>query len=217
MSDTDTKINPEEKLASLNLDEKRHGHFKIKICVSGAAELDHLNPRVHDIGKELGRQIVLQGADLTTGATTGFPFWAAMGAKDAGGLSIGFSPGKNEREHVQGYRLPIDFMDIMIYTGFGYPGRDLFLTRASDAVILGPGRIGTFHEFTIAFEDSKPIGILTSDDWETDEIIKTIIDKSNRKDTGSIVFDSDPKVLVAKVIEAVKKHKGKDTYSDRVF
>ena len=217
MTDIEPKKNIEEKLSSLNLDEKRHGHFKIKICVSGAAELEHLNPRVHDIGKELGKQIVLQGAEITTGATTGFPFWAAMGAKEAGGVSIGFSPGKNEREHVQSFRLPIDFIDIMIYTGFGYPGRDLFLTRASDAVILGPGRIGTFHEFTIAFEDGKPIGILTSDDWETDEIIKTIIDKSNRKDTGSIVFDSDPKALVAKVMEAVEKIKVNDTYSDRIF
>ncbi|MFA6463711.1 MAG: hypothetical protein WCV55_01745 [Candidatus Paceibacterota bacterium] len=217
MTDPEQKINIDDKLAALNLDKKRHGHFRIKICVSGAAELDHLNPRVHDIGKELGRQIILQGADLTTGSTTGFPFWAAMGAKDADGLSIGFSPARNEKEHVQSYRLPIDFMDIIIYTGFGYPGRDLFLTRASDAVIIGPGRIGTFHEFTIAFEDSKPIGVLTSDDWETDDIIKTIIEKSNRKDTGSIVFDSDPKALVEKVIEATKKMKVNDTYCDRVF
>ena len=34
------------------------------------------------------------------------------------------------------------------------------MTRTSDAIFLGCGRIGTIHEFTIAFEDNKPIGIL---------------------------------------------------------
>ncbi len=199
-----------------NINETRHEHFKLKICVSGAAELSHLNPRVHEVAKNLGKEIVATGAAVTTGATTGFPFWAAMGAKEAGGMSIGFSPAMNEREHTEFYRLPLDFMDIILYTGFGYPGRDLFLTRASDAVITGPGRIGTFHEFTIAFEDQKPIGILESDDWETDEIIHTIMAKSNRK-TDLVFFDRDPKALVAKIVEAVKKKKINDTYCPEPF
>lgn len=217
MSDLEQKNIVDTKSAATTADIVRHGHFRIKICVSGAAELSHLNPRVHDLGKELGKQIAIQGADITTGATTGFPFWAAMGAKIAGGLSIGLSPAKNEKEHVEGYRLPLDFMDIIIYTGFGYPGRDLFLTRSSDAIIIGPGRIGTFHEFTIAFEDDKTIGILTSEDWETDEIIKNILEKSNRQNEDSVIFDSDPKALVAKVIEATKKKKVNDTYCEKTY
>jgi ATP-dependent exoDNAse (exonuclease V) beta subunit len=73
-------------------------------------------------------------------------------------------------------------MDWIIYTGFGYPGRDLLITRSSDAVICGCGRIGTIHEFTVAFEDGKPIGVLTSDDWETDEIIKTMMQSKSWKE-----------------------------------
>ncbi len=188
----------------------RHDHFKIKICVSGSAEMGHLPPRVHEYAMELGKQIALAGAVITTGATTGFPFWAAKGAKEAGGMSIGFSPAHSEKEHVEAYKLPLDYMDIIIYTGFGYPGRDLFLTRASDAVIEGPGRIGTYHEFTIAYEDEKPIGILQSDDWNTDEIIKEILDSSHR-DKSNIIFDKDPKKLVEQVIEMVKKKKVQDT------
>lgn len=197
-----------EKLESK---DNRHDHFKIKICVSGAAEMGHLPPRDHDIAKILGQEIALSGAALTTGATTGFPFWAAMGAKGAGGMSIGFSPAHSEREHVETYKLPLDYMDIIIYTGFGYPGRDLFLTRASDAIIEGPGRIGTFHEFTIAYEDEKPIGILQSEDWNTDEILKEIIDSSHR-DTSNVIFDKDPKRLVERVTEMVKKQKMNDVY-----
>src|SRR3989344_2416309 len=76
---------------------------------------------------------------------------AETGVKEAGGFSIGFSPAASEREHVEVYKLPLDYMDLIVYTGFGYPGRDLLLTRSADAVICGCGRIGTIHEFVIAF------------------------------------------------------------------
>ena len=58
------------------------------------------------MAKELGRQIVLQGAVLVTGATTGMPLWTAMGAKGAGGFVVGLSPAATEREHVEKYKLP---------------------------------------------------------------------------------------------------------------
>ena len=99
-------------------------------------------------------------------------------------------------------------MDLIIYTGFGFPGRDLLLTRSSDAVFIGCGRVGTIHEFTVAFEDKKPIGILEGE-WYTDEIIKLIIEKAHRPNP-KIVFDSDPKELVRKVIELVEKEKLKE-------
>ncbi len=184
---------------------EKHGHNRMKLCVSGAAETGHCGVDALDKAKELGREIIRQGAILVTGATTGFPLWAAMGAKEEKGISIGFSPGASEKEHTQTYRLPIDYMDVIVYTGFGYPGRDLLLTRSSDAVIIGCGRIGTIHEFTIAFEDDKPIGILQGS-WETDSVIKNILEKGYRPNP-KIVFDSDPKRLVEKVMEMVRKDK----------
>jgi uncharacterized protein (TIGR00725 family) len=158
-----------------------------------------------DLAKELGREIARQGAVLVTGATTGFPFWAAMGAKEAGGISVGISPAASEREHVEVYKLPLDYMDLIIYTGFGYPGRDLLLTRSSDAVVLGCGRIGTIHEFTVAFEDKKPIGIFEGP-WEMSAELEEIIAKGHR-DNPKIVHDPDPKKVVAGVIALVKKDK----------
>jgi len=155
--------------------------------------------------KELGKEIVRQGGVLVTGATTGFPMWAAMGAKEVGGLSIGFSPAATEKEHVEVYKLPLDYMDLVIYTGFGYPGRDLLLTRSADAVICGCGRIGTIHEFTIAFEDEKPIGIFEGP-WEMGGELKEIVDKSHRS-YDKIVYGNDPKKLVAKIIDLVKRSK----------
>ncbi len=186
----------------------KHGHNKLKICVSGAAETGHCGPNALEKAKALGREVVSQGAILLTGATTGFPLWAAMGAKEAGGISIGFSPASSEKEHLEVYRLPIDYLDLIVYTGFGYSGRDLLLTRSADAVLIGCGRIGTIHEFTIAYEDEKTIGILEGE-WDMDEILKNIINKSNRINKH-IIFDESPEKLVKRAIELIKSVKKSD-------
>jgi len=190
--------------SSLNFPSK-HGHGQIKICVSGAAETGHCGVDALEKAKELGREIARHGAVLVTGATTGFPLWAAMGVKEEGGTSIGFSPAASEKEHVEVYKLPLDYMDLIIYTGFGYSGRDLLLTRSVDAVICGCGRIGTIHEFTIAFEDGKPLGIFEGP-WEMGDELKEIAEKSHRPNT-KIAFGSDPKKLLEEMIALVKKDK----------
>lgn len=186
------------------MDEK-HTHLQIKLAVSGAAETGHCGIDAYDKGLELGRQIAKHGAVCVNGATTGFPLWAAMGAKEVGGFCVGFSPANSEKEHIETYNLPVEYMDLIIYTGFGFPGRDLLMTRSADAVLFGCGRIGTIHEFTIAFEDEKPIGILEAS-WETDEVIKNILENGHRPN-DRIVFDTDPKALVERVIELVNKDK----------
>lgn len=183
----------------------KHSHLKLKLGVSGAAETGHCGIDALAKAKELGREIVRQGGVLVTGATTGFPLWSAMGTKEEHGISVGLSPASNEREHVEVYRLPVDYMDLIVYTGFGFPGRDLLFTRSCDALFVGCGRIGTIHEFTIAFEDGKPIGVLEGS-WDMDETIKDILAKGHRPN-DKIVFDSDPKKLVEKVIALVLKDK----------
>jgi len=183
----------------------KHGHNQIKICVSGAAETGHCGIDALEKAKELGREIARQGAVLVTGATTGFPFWAAMGAKEEGGISIGFSPAASEREHVEVYKLPLDYMDLIVYTGFGYPGRDILLTRSSDAVICGCGRVGTIHEFTVAFEDGKPIGIFEGP-WEMGAELEEILEKAHRPN-AKIFIGNNPKKLVSDILALVKKDK----------
>lgn len=191
----------------LENDSKHGGHIKIKMGVSGAAETGHCGIDALDKAKELGREIVRQGGLLLTGATTGFPLWSAMGAKEERGVSIGLSPAANALEHTQTYRLPLDYMDLVIYTGFGFPGRDLLFTRSCDALVIGCGRIGTIHEFTIAFEDGKPIGILEGP-WTMDEQIKDMLAKGNRP-SDRIIFDPDPKNLVRRLVEMVENDQKK--------
>lgn len=183
------------------------GFGVVKVCVSGAAETGYCGLDAFEKAKELGREIAKQGAIITTGATTGFPLYAAMGAKDECGFSIGFSPAATEREHAEVYKLPLDYMDVIVYTGFGYAGRDLLLIRSSDAVVIGCGRIGTLNEFSVAFEDHRPIGILEGT-WKTDEILRHVIEAAHRPN-NRIIYDSDPKAMVERLVEMVMKDREK--------
>jgi len=203
-----------------NETSKKHQHLKPKIVVSGAAETSHCGGQeVMDVALELGREIVKQGGIVVTGATTGFPLWAAKGAKEEGGIVIGLSPASSEAEHVELYNLPLDYVDVTIFTGFGYSGRNLLLTRSADAVLVGCGRIGTINEFTVAFEDQKPLGVLEGD-WPTDEVIKNIVEHGHRENK-KLVFDRSPKELVSKIMKLISADKEKSygvyTNSDKFY
>jgi len=186
-----------------SLDNFTSQHFKI--CVSGAAVTTHCRENALRLAKEVGREIVRQNGILITGATTGIPYWSAIGAKEEGGISIGFSPAASETEHIKTYHLPTDYFDVIVYTGFNYAGRNLLMTRASDGVIITCGRIGTLNEFTIAFEDRKPIGVLFGTGGTADIVGKIV--KGGHRGRGKIVYETSPKYLVAKLIKLIQKEK----------
>lgn len=200
-------LHPNHTAVPQNFCRLPNGYGVIKIGVSGSADLSHLGLDVVERAKEVGREIAKHGAIITTGATTGFPMYSAMGAKDICGFSLGVSPAATEREHVEVYKLPLDFMDVIVYTGFGYSGRDLLFVRSSDAMIIGPGRIGTINEFSVAFEDHRPIGVLKGP-WDTDELIQLMIDAAHRPNSN-IIFDSDPKLLVERLMQMVTEQREK--------
>jgi uncharacterized protein (TIGR00725 family) len=182
-------------------------HLKYKVCISGAAEIEHCPPGTVEKAELIGRLIAEAGMVLVDGATTGIPWYAAKGAKEAGGIVIGLSPAESKAAHVRTYRLPIDYHDLIIYTGFGYSGRNLLLTRSADAVITIYGRIGTLNEFTIAFEDKKPQGVLTHTGGTSDELEHIL--KIAHRGNGKAVFDADPKSLVEKVINLIHEEEEK--------
>ena len=124
--------------------------MQYKIAVSGSAS-NNCSRGAFKKAYETGRQIALHGAILITGATIGVPAWATRGAKAVNGISIGLSPAVSKQAHVNTYHLPTKYMDLIIYTGFDYSGRNMLMTRSSDAVITVCGRIGTLNEFTTAF------------------------------------------------------------------
>jgi len=179
-----------------------------KIAVAGAADIDCCSPGAVELAKEVGREIARQGCLLVTGATTGIPNYSAEGAKAEGGVSIGFSPAVSEEAHTKSYRLPVEFFDVIVYTGFDYSGRNLLMTRAADGVIIICGRMGTLNEFTIAFEDEKPIGVLEFSGGVADRIDDIIT--GPQRAIKKIVFERDPQRLVRKLISKIKQEKRKN-------
>lgn len=175
---------------------------KLKICVSGAAQGECLQ-LAGDKAEVIGRTLARRGVILTHGSTTGIPWIAARGCKRAGGSSIGFSPASTAAEHVRKYHLPLSFSDIIVFTGSGYAGRNLILTRSSDAVIIVCGRIGTLNEFTIAFEDKKVIGVLENSGGITEEIDDIL--RAAKRGRLHIVFERDPVRLVDKVLAEIQR------------
>ena len=177
--------------------------MKYKIAVSGAAALSHCSKNIKEVSRTIGREIVRQGCIIVTGATSGVPYFAAQGANRAGGISIGFSPAASESEHKKVYHLPTDEFDVMVYTGFDYSGRNLLMTRAADAVIVVCGRMGTLNEFTIAYEDRKPIGVLSGSGGTADLV--SYLTKRPHQKRGVIIYDTNPKRLVQKLVQHLKK------------
>jgi uncharacterized protein (TIGR00725 family) len=172
-----------------------------KIAVSGSAT-NNCTRGAYKKSYEIGRQVALHGCVLVTGATVGVPEWATRGAKSAGGISIGLSPAVSKQAHVNTYHLPTRYMDLIIYTGFDYSGRNMLMTRSADGVIVVCGRIGTLNEFTTAFEDKRVVGVLTKTggiESEIDRILK-LAERGRKR----IVFDDDPKRLVDKVIKLIR-------------
>jgi uncharacterized protein (TIGR00725 family) len=179
---------------------------KYEIVVSGAAVLKPCCQNIIEIAKELGRVIAKNKCNLVTGATTGVPYYVALGCKEAGGFVIGFSPASSEREHLKVYKLPTDVFDVIVYTGSDYVGRNVIMTKSADGVIIICGRMGTLHEFATAFETQKPIGVLEGTGGIADKIRHLFVGSYRGK--KKIVFDNDPRQLVEKLINLIEKEKG---------
>lgn len=149
------------------------------IAVIGGSEHVEEDARAAEaVGYELARA----GAILLCGGRSGVMEAACRGAKNGGGLTIGFLPGAergDENEHV----------DIALPTGMGEM-RNMLIVTACDAVIAVGGEFGTLSELAFALRVGKPVvGIGT---WE--------LSKGGQVSDAIVVLD-DPGEAVAKAIE----------------
>lgn len=177
--------------------------MKLKIGVMGSAS-GKLAEMHKKIAFELGCAIAEKDCITVTGACAGFPLEAAKGAKSRGGLVVGISPALSEREHIEKYLSPVDYHDVLIFTGSGLMGREVVNIRTSDIVIIMGGHSGTLGEFAIAYDEGNLIGVLLGTGGIAEEIdhIISIIDK----ETGSVViYDSDPDKLIEKCLDYYEK------------
>ena len=172
----------------------------LKVGVMGAASGD-LPGAVREAAYQLGVAVAEKEMIAITGAAPGLPWESARGAQEHGGLSIGISPGLSLDEHIHVYHSPADVFDVMIYTGSGLMGREIYNIRSSDMVVICGGHSGTLGEFAIAYDEGKLIGVLEGSGGIADVIPELV--RAIDKDTGSqIIYDADPDRLIERMVDA---------------
>lgn len=172
---------------------------QIRIGVMGsAAEIG--DPELIKHCRSLGRAIAEQGCCVLTGACPGMPHEVVLGAKAAGGQSMGISPAEHLKEHIETFTSPYKEYDVMVYTGLGLMGRELINIRSSDIIVLVGGRCGTLGEFAIAYEEGKLIGVLTGTGGITN-VLPQIVDSLSKKTGSEVMYDSNPQQLITRLLE----------------
>jgi len=177
-------------------------HMKLKIGVMGSAGGD-FTVQSRSLAFALGQAIGQADCYVVTGGCPGLPLEAARGAKAAGGLVIGISPGLSLDEHIHKYDSPIEAHDILIFTGSGLMGREVVNIRSSDIVVIVGGSSGTLGELAIAYDEGKLIGILQGSGGIS-EIAADIL-AACKKETGArVIYDTDPHRLVANLLNVYR-------------
>lgn len=152
------------------------------------------------LARRLGAAIAKRGALIVTGACPGLPHAAVLGAHGEGGESLGVSPAHSREEHVELYESPIEPYTMLVFTGSGLMGREVYNIHSSDFVIFIGGRSGTLGEFCIAYDEGKLIGVLTGSGGISDRFAE--IASMFEKYTGAmLIHDDDPARLVEKCTE----------------
>jgi uncharacterized protein (TIGR00725 family) len=174
-------------------------NHRMKIGVMGSASGPQIeDPLARKKATELGAEIGKRNYILINGACPGLPHDAMLAAKAKGGFTLGISPAFSEYQHVNEYLSPLGH-DMLIYTGMGFMERDIINIRSADAVVIIGGGIGTLNEFTIAYDEGRPVGILTNSGGISNSIKYIVEDLCQRKMPPNLVMDDDVAKLIDKL------------------
>jgi uncharacterized protein (TIGR00725 family) len=176
---------------------------RLKIGVMGSASGPQIDdPIAREKATAVGREIAKRGYIFINGACPGLPHDAMLGAKEAGGFTLGVSPAFSFYEHENEYMSP-DGHDIILFTGMGFMERDIINIRSSDAIIIVGGGIGTLNELTIAYDEGRPVGVLTNSGGISNSVPYIIEDLCVRTIPPNMVFDDDAAALLTKLEKAI--------------
>jgi uncharacterized protein (TIGR00725 family) len=164
--------------------------------------------RVDDLARRLGQKLAAASCVLITGELDGIPGRVVAAHNQHGGLSVGISPAPSAVEHAALYGTPPCPSTVVIYSGFGFKGRNVIAVRSADIVLLFSGGIGTLNEFTIAYDEGKVIGLLQGTGGAAD-LAQTLLATLPVRSTGAVVIaDPDPERLVDRCIARLGAQRG---------
>jgi len=186
----------------------------VKIGVMGSASTSLSADSWHrlgDLAERLGKKIAMTSCVLITGELDGVPGRVVEAHARNGGMSVGISPAHSAGEHATRYTAPSYPSTVVIYSGFGFKGRNVIAVRSSDIVILFSGGIGTLNEFTIAYDEGKVIGVLQGTGGVADMTL-TLLDTLPVRSTGAVVVaDADPERLIDRCLATLDAQRGEET------
>ena len=177
--------------------------MKLKIGVMGSGKVRQ-SEKVGKLAFDVGKSIAEHNCILINGACMGVPYEASKGAKKRDGFVVGISPAKDMDEHIKHYKFPTNNFDLLIFSGFGFKGRNVLNVSSCDGVIVINGSTGTLNEFSLAYDEGRVIGVLEGSGGITDRV-REIVDICNKHTGATMIYEKDPKLLVKKVIIAIRK------------
>ena len=147
------------------------------------------------MAKEVGSLLAKAGGIVVTGGKGGIMEYAARGAKENGGTTIGVITGPRGASN--------KWTDVEIITGSKIAGLDeVFIPLMCDAVIVIGGGAGTLQEISVCYRNKVPIIVMENTFGWAKQILKEKYLDSRK--TVKIISAKNPKDAVEKAIKEAK-------------
>jgi len=129
--------------------------MKRQVAVFGPG---HPTREQYNLAADVGRRLAEAGATVVCGGLHGVMEAVCMGAKEAGGTTIGILRTYNPQD-------ANPYVDHVIPTGLG-DARNVLVATAGQAAIAIAGRLGTLSEIAVALKHGVPVVGLST--WKLD-------------------------------------------------
>jgi len=158
------------------------------------------------IARETGQLLAQANHIVLTGACRGVTYQVAVGAHEADGMVIGYSPAINMEVHTGRNQDPTDAFSKIVFLPDTYEYqanlqacykyRNIRTAMACDAAIIINGRMGTMNEFTLAYDFGKTIAVLEGSGGIADRIRNLLMGLKTANPDAPVIFSHDPPELV---------------------
>lgn len=177
---------------------------KLQIGVIGTFADKEVSAKLNEIARQVGQEIAKNGHVLVFGPELdgdSISTQAALGAKEAGGVTIGVLYGS------KGELFAPDSADYVIWTGAERGGpRESVLVLSCDGVIAISGGSGTMTEMMIAYMNRRPVVVLENTGGWADKMANQFFDHRERaKAIGAITPEEAVRLLVKEILEKKQK------------
>lgn len=179
-----------------------------KIAVFGSA--GSISTQAEEICIEIGRLLAKYNCTVLTGACPGASYAVAKPAFECGAHTVGFSPARSKKEHIDFFKDPTDVFSELrfIPESFAYPTvkqacykfRNISTALECDGAIIVSGRVGTLNEFTLAYDFEKPIGVVTGTGGIADELFQLVENMGWGARESFLEFSDNPELIIEKLL-----------------